>query len=72
MAAFPFYLILAYLMCRCYVAFLFFVIGTDHGAAVVNLETGMHSWVLRSKSDVLAQQLLLSVLLCALKSLGFC
>ncbi|KAH7522813.1 hypothetical protein JRO89_XSUnG0102600 [Xanthoceras sorbifolium] len=33
------------------------VIGTDLGAAVVNLETGRQSWVFRSKSDVLAQQL---------------
>ncbi|KAJ4702743.1 DDB1- and CUL4-associated factor 4-like [Melia azedarach] len=33
------------------------VIGTNLGAAVVDLETGMSSWVCRSKSDVLAQQL---------------
>ena len=31
------------------------------GAALVDLETGMASWVLRSKSDVLAQQLIHSV-----------
>ncbi|KAI5595466.1 hypothetical protein POPTR_003G155900v4 [Populus trichocarpa] len=33
------------------------VIGTNLGAALVNLETGMASWVCRSKSDVLSQQL---------------
>lgn len=33
------------------------VIGTNVGAALVNLETGMTSWVCRSKSDVLSQQL---------------
>ncbi|XP_011022306.1 PREDICTED: uncharacterized protein LOC105124128 [Populus euphratica] len=33
------------------------VIGTNLGAALVNLETGMASWVCRSKCDVLSQQL---------------
>ncbi|KAJ7004439.1 hypothetical protein NC653_009339 [Populus alba x Populus x berolinensis] len=33
------------------------VTGTNLGAALVNLETGMASWVCRSKSDVLSQQL---------------
>ncbi|KAJ6943870.1 mitochondrial division protein 1 isoform X2 [Populus alba x Populus x berolinensis] len=31
--------------------------STNLGAALVNLETGMESWVCRSKSDVLSQQL---------------
>ncbi|KAL5843021.1 hypothetical protein ACOSQ3_013624 [Xanthoceras sorbifolium] len=46
------------------------VIGTDLGAAVVNLETGRQSWVFRSKSDVLAQQLqpLGNVVLCGLRN----
>ncbi|KAL9386788.1 hypothetical protein Peur_019912 [Populus x canadensis] len=44
------------------------VIGTNLGAALVNLVTGMASWVCRSKSDVLAQQLNPSgnVVLCGL------
>ncbi|CAL1402563.1 unnamed protein product [Linum trigynum] len=33
------------------------VIGTNLGAALVNLETGIISWLCRSKSDVLSQQL---------------
>lgn len=41
-----------------YVLFsLLFAIGTDLGAAMVNLETGLTSWVCRGKSDVFAQQL---------------
>ncbi|EEF32267.1 hypothetical protein RCOM_0128070 [Ricinus communis] len=43
---------------------------TDLGAALVNLETGTATWVLRSKSDVLAQQLDQSgnVVLCGLRN----
>jgi hypothetical protein len=37
--------------------FILAVTGTNLGAALVNLETGMVSWVCRSKSDVLSQQL---------------
>uniref|UniRef100_A0A6N2M5T8 Uncharacterized protein n=2 Tax=Salix viminalis TaxID=40686 RepID=A0A6N2M5T8_SALVM len=46
------------------------VIGTNIGAALVNLETGMTSWVCRSKSDVLSQQLDPSgnVVLCGLRN----
>ncbi|XP_024024080.1 DDB1- and CUL4-associated factor 4 isoform X2 [Morus notabilis] len=46
------------------------VIGTNLGAALVDVETGMTSWVLRSKSDVLAQQLVHSgnVVLCGLRN----
>ncbi|XP_062082889.1 uncharacterized protein LOC133789153 isoform X2 [Humulus lupulus] len=46
------------------------VIGTDMGAALVDPETGATSWVLRSKSDVLAQQLVHSgnVVLCGLRN----
>ncbi|XP_050231926.1 uncharacterized protein LOC126680785 isoform X2 [Mercurialis annua] len=33
------------------------VIGTSLGAAMVNLETGTSTWICKSKSDVLAQQL---------------
>ncbi|TXG48400.1 hypothetical protein EZV62_027694 [Acer yangbiense] len=46
------------------------VIGTNLGAAVVNLETGRQSWVFRSKSDVLAQQFhpLGNVVLCGLRN----
>ncbi|KAF9689090.1 hypothetical protein SADUNF_Sadunf01G0055600 [Salix dunnii] len=44
--------------------------GTNVGAALVNLETGMTSWVCRSKSDVLSQQLDPSgnVVLCGLRN----
>lgn len=42
--------------------FILFVIGTNLGAALVDLETGRASWLLRSKSDVLAQQLVHSVI----------
>lgn len=46
------------------------VIGTNVGAALVNLETGMTSWVCRSKSDVLSQQLDPSgnIVLCGLRN----
>lgn len=46
------------------------VIGTNLGAALVDLETGVKSWLLRSKSDVLAQQLVHSgnVVLCGLRN----
>ncbi|PON42881.1 Guanine nucleotide-binding protein, beta subunit [Parasponia andersonii] len=46
------------------------VIGTNMGAALVDTETGMASWVLHSKSDVLAQQLVHSgnVVLCGLRN----
>ncbi|XP_061965697.1 uncharacterized protein LOC133689714 [Populus nigra] len=46
------------------------VIGTNLGAALVNLETGMTSWVCRSKSDVLSQQLDPSgnIVLCGLRN----
>ncbi|KAM6595379.1 hypothetical protein CsatA_005903 [Cannabis sativa] len=46
------------------------VIGTNMGAALVDPETGGTSWVLRSKSDVLAQQLVHSgnVVLCGLRN----
>lgn len=37
------------------------VVGTNLGAALVDVETGMTSWVLRSKSDVMALQLVHSV-----------
>ncbi|KAK3219361.1 hypothetical protein Dsin_013331 [Dipteronia sinensis] len=44
--------------------------GTNLGAAVVDLETGRQSWVCRSISDVLAQQLHPSgnVVLCGLRN----
>ncbi|KAL6283015.1 hypothetical protein ACE6H2_013944 [Prunus campanulata] len=46
------------------------VIGTNLGAALVDLETGRASWLLRSKSDVLAQQLVHSgnAVLCGLRN----
>ncbi|XP_021901680.1 uncharacterized protein LOC110817444 [Carica papaya] len=46
------------------------VIGTNLGAALVNLETGTASWVLRSKSDILSQQFDQSgnVVLCGLRN----
>ncbi|KAM5587017.1 hypothetical protein ABKV19_005790 [Rosa sericea] len=46
------------------------VIGTNLGAASVDLETGVTSWLLRGKSDVLAQQLVHSgnVVLCGLRN----
>ncbi|KAL6206226.1 hypothetical protein ACLB2K_023475 [Fragaria x ananassa] len=46
------------------------VIGTNLGAALVDLETGVKSWLLRGKSDVLAQQLIHSgnVVLCGLRN----
>ncbi|KAG6788088.1 hypothetical protein POTOM_004141 [Populus tomentosa] len=45
-------------------------LGTNVGAALVNLETGMTSWVCRSKSDVLSQQLDPSgnIVLCGLRN----
>lgn len=45
-------------------------IGTNLGAALVDVETGMTSWVLRSKSDVLALQLVHSqnIILCGLRN----
>ncbi|XP_041027393.1 DDB1- and CUL4-associated factor 4 [Juglans microcarpa x Juglans regia] len=45
-------------------------IGTNLGAALVDLETGVGSWVLRSKSDVFAQQFVESgnALLCGLRN----
>ena len=39
-----------------------FVTGTNLGAALVDLETGIASWVCRSKSDVFAQQIVHSVM----------
>eukprot|EP00257_Ricinus_communis_P021867 XP_015581441.1 uncharacterized protein LOC8268045 isoform X1 [Ricinus communis] len=49
---------------------MYFFFRTDLGAALVNLETGTATWVLRSKSDVLAQQLDQSgnVVLCGLRN----
>ncbi|KAK9223320.1 hypothetical protein WN944_011762 [Citrus x changshan-huyou] len=46
------------------------VIGTNLGAAMVNMETGMASWVCRSKSDILAQQVIHSgnVVLCGFRN----
>ncbi|KAF3450096.1 hypothetical protein FNV43_RR06176 [Rhamnella rubrinervis] len=46
------------------------VIGTNAGAALVDLGTGRASWMLHSKSDVLAQQLVHSgnVVLCGLRN----
>ncbi|KDP43121.1 hypothetical protein JCGZ_26654 [Jatropha curcas] len=46
------------------------VIGTNLGAALINLETGTRTWMCRSKSDVLAQQLDQSgnVVLCGLRN----
>ncbi|GAV75061.1 hypothetical protein CFOL_v3_18540, partial [Cephalotus follicularis] len=46
------------------------LIGTNLGAALINLETGVPSWVFRSKSDVLAQQLDQSgnIVLCGLRN----
>ncbi|KAJ4975214.1 hypothetical protein NE237_000320 [Protea cynaroides] len=46
------------------------VVGTNLGAALVNLETGVESWVCRSKSDVLSQQFDQSgnVILCGLRN----
>jgi hypothetical protein len=38
------------------------VIGTNLGAALVDLETGVPSWVCRSKSDVFALQFIQSVI----------
>ncbi|KAK9226873.1 hypothetical protein WN943_011921 [Citrus x changshan-huyou] len=45
-------------------------IGTNLGAAMVNMETGMASWVCRSKSDILAQQVIHSgnVVLCGFRN----
>ncbi|CAL5412792.1 unnamed protein product [Camellia sinensis] len=46
------------------------VVGTDLGAALVNLETGVQSWVFRCKSDVLSLQLDHSgrIVLCGLRN----
>ncbi|XP_031285403.1 uncharacterized protein LOC116144088 isoform X2 [Pistacia vera] len=46
------------------------VVGTNRGAAMVNLETGSTSWVCCGKSDVFAQQLNESgkVILCGLRN----
>ncbi|CAL0301560.1 unnamed protein product [Lupinus luteus] len=46
------------------------VIGTNRGAASVDLETGTTSWFLRCKSDVFAQQIVNSgnVILCGLRN----
>lgn len=46
------------------------VIGTNLGAAMVDMETGMTSWVCRSKSDILAQQVIHSgnVVLCGFRN----
>nr|XP_023898103.1 uncharacterized protein LOC112009976 [Quercus suber] len=46
------------------------VIGTNLGAALVDLETGMASWVCRSRSDVFAQQIVHSgnAILCGLRN----
>ncbi|XP_043690194.1 DDB1- and CUL4-associated factor 4 [Telopea speciosissima] len=46
------------------------IVGTNLGAALVNLETGVQSWVCRSKSDVLSQQFDHSgnVVLCGLRN----
>ncbi|XP_057511757.1 uncharacterized protein LOC130793907 [Actinidia eriantha] len=46
------------------------VVGTDLGAALVNLETGVPSWVFRCKSDVLSLQLDHSgkIILCGLRN----
>ncbi|KAM7264852.1 hypothetical protein ACFE04_002535 [Oxalis oulophora] len=46
------------------------VIGTNRGAAIVNLETGVPSWVCRSKSDVMSIQADHSgkVILCGLRN----
>ncbi|ESR61823.1 hypothetical protein CICLE_v10015389mg [Citrus x clementina] len=43
---------------------------TNLGAAMVNMETGMASWVCRSKSDILAQQVIHSgnVVLCGFRN----
>uniref|UniRef100_A0A2P2KJD9 Uncharacterized protein MANES_03G071900 n=1 Tax=Rhizophora mucronata TaxID=61149 RepID=A0A2P2KJD9_RHIMU len=45
-------------------------IGTNHGAAMIDLESGVTSWVCQSKSDVLAQQLdqMGNVVLCGLRN----
>ncbi|XP_058072331.1 uncharacterized protein LOC131221178 isoform X2 [Magnolia sinica] len=32
------------------------VLGTNHGAALIDLESGLQSWVCRSKSDIFSQQ----------------
>lgn len=42
-------------------------IGTNLGAAMVDMETGMTSWVCRSKSDILAQQVIHSVTFSSLR-----
>ncbi|KAJ0018785.1 hypothetical protein Pint_11771 [Pistacia integerrima] len=49
---------------------LLFAVGTNRGAAMVNLETGSTSWVCCGKSDVFAQQLNESgkVILCGLRN----
>ncbi|KAJ7969388.1 DDB1-and CUL4-associated factor 4 [Quillaja saponaria] len=46
------------------------VIGTNLGAALLDVETGMASWFLRCKSDVLAQQIIKSgnVVICGLRN----
>ncbi|XP_073027266.1 uncharacterized protein [Primulina eburnea] len=46
------------------------VIGTNRGAALLNMETGASSWVFRCKSDVLSLQLNLSgnLILCGLRN----
>ncbi|XP_042520984.1 uncharacterized protein LOC122094291 [Macadamia integrifolia] len=46
------------------------VVGTNLGAALVDLETGVQSWLCRSKSDVLSQQFDQSgnVVLCGLRN----
>ncbi|XAR56192.1 hypothetical protein NMG60_11036573 [Bertholletia excelsa] len=46
------------------------VVGTNLGAALVNLETGVPSWVFRSKSDVLSLQFDSSgqIVLCGLRN----
>jgi hypothetical protein len=41
---------------------LLIVIGTNLGAALVDLETGVRSWVCQSKSDVFALQFIQSVI----------
>ncbi|XP_057811982.1 uncharacterized protein LOC131026216 isoform X2 [Salvia miltiorrhiza] len=45
-------------------------IGTNRGAMLLNLETGISSWVLRCKSDVLSVQLVQSgkVVICGLRN----
>lgn len=43
------------------------VTGTNLGAALVDLETGVASWVYRTKSDVFAQQFIQSVIYATFK-----